>query len=70
MASTIIFLVAFPKDPNKVRLVEKNVIVEATDREYAKGYASIILGGDPDYYIVTPLTERGDRTIFLLGDTR
>lgn len=45
-----------------------NVIVDATDREYAKRHAKHILGGNPDQYIVTPLTEPGERIAFLLGE--
>jgi len=63
----IVFLVARPDMPPQL---SKNVIVEASDREFAKSYAALILGGDPDYYVVTPITKREDRTIFLLGGTR
>ena len=45
----------------------ENVIVEAKTREYAKSHASHILGGDPDKYIVDPITNVGSRTVFLLG---
>lgn len=44
-----------------------NVIVEAEDREPAKRYANYILAGNPDQYVVTPLTSPGDRTAFLIG---
>lgn len=47
-----------------------NIIVEASEREIAKRYAQQFLGGDPDYYVVTPLTKRRSRTIFLLGMDR
>ena len=46
----------------------KNAILEAQDREYAKRYARHILGGDPDQYEVTPVTEPGSHTVFLLGN--
>lgn len=45
----------------------ENVIVEARTREYAKSHASHILGGDPDKYVVDPITKAGSRTVFLLG---
>lgn len=44
-----------------------NVIVEARTREYAKSHSAYILGGDPDKYVVTPITKAGERTIFLIG---
>jgi hypothetical protein len=44
-----------------------NVIVETTDRESAKCHADHFLGGDPDRYVVTPLTKPGDNTVFLVG---
>lgn len=44
----------------------ENVIVPATTREYAKSHASHILGGNPDDYIVDPITKHGARTVFLL----
>ena len=45
----------------------ENVIVDARDREFAKSHASHILGGDPDKYVVEPITRPGSRTVFLLG---
>ncbi len=67
MIDRIIFLVErLDQSPNLL----KNVIVEASNREFAKSYSSLILGGDPDLYVVTPITKREDRTIFLLGETR
>lgn len=44
-----------------------NVIVEAKEREAAKRYARHILSGDPDYYVVVPVTEPGSHTAFLIG---
>lgn len=55
-----VFLVYHNKDDFQ------NVIVVANDREKAKRRAQRILGGDPDKYIVTPVTERGSYTTFLL----
>lgn len=44
-----------------VTLGSKHVILSALDREYAKTRAQQILrSGNPDNYIVTPLTEHGD----------
>jgi hypothetical protein len=60
----IVFLVHQPG-----RYVE-NVIVEATSRDFAKSHASHILGGDPDQYVVDPITKNGSRTVFLLGGHR
>lgn len=45
----------------------ENVIVEARNRDFAKSHASHILGGDPDTYVVDPITKNGSRTVFLLG---
>ena len=42
------------------------VILLATDREFAKSYSSPLLGGDPDYYQVEPLTDKGEAVTFLL----
>lgn len=44
------------------RVTQKNthVITWANDREDAKREAHPLLGGDPDRYIVDPLTEMGD----------
>jgi len=36
-------------------------IVHGRDREFAKENARDWLGGDPDQYVVTPLTNEGDR---------
>jgi len=38
-----------------------HVICTATNREYAKSKASQFLGGNPDEYIVSPLTNKGDK---------
>ena len=57
-----VFLVHHNKDDFK------NVIVVAREREEAKQKARRILGGDMDTYVVTPVTEYGSHTIFLLGD--
>jgi hypothetical protein len=56
-----IFIVSRPG-----QLIE-NVIVDATNQEFAKSHASHILGGDPDKYIVDPITHHASRTVFLLG---
>jgi hypothetical protein len=61
MGDYIVFLVYNPG-----QFIE-NVIVEARNREYAKSHASHILGGDPEKYIVEPITKSGSRTVFLLG---
>jgi hypothetical protein len=42
------------------------VIVMATSREFAKSHAQPALGGDPDLYEVTPITEFGEPVNFLL----
>lgn len=63
MENKIVFLVTRPE-------FTVNVVIEASDREIAKRYARHILGGDSDYYVVTPITERGTSTVFLLGGTR
>lgn len=60
MINKIVFLVSRPN-----QYIE-HVIIVARDREFAKSHASHILGGDPDHYVVTPLTSPGTRTIFLL----
>jgi len=44
-----------------------NVIVEAVSREFAKSHASYVLGGNPDEYVVNPVTKAGERTLFLVG---
>ncbi len=44
-----------------------NVVLPAPDRETAKQKAREILHGNPDTYIVTPVTELGSRTVFLLA---
>jgi len=54
-----VFLVQGPRHPNL------NVIVSAINRETAKGMAQSALGGNPDDYTVTPITEMGKRTIFI-----
>lgn len=62
MNDKIVFLVRRPD-------ITRNVILEAPDREGAKRDARALLAGDPENYIVTPLTEPGSRTVFLLwGD--
>lgn len=38
-----------------------HVLITALDREEAKRRSFPWIGADPDYYIVTPLTEPGDR---------
>lgn len=38
-----------------------HVVLSALNREYAKSKSQEILGGDPDEYTVTPLTNEGDR---------
>lgn len=43
-----------------------NVIVAADGREEAKRLAQDILKGNPDTYVVTPVTESGSRTVFLM----
>lgn len=47
-----------------VTLGSKRVILSALDREYAKSKAHQYLGGNPDNFTVTPLTEHGD-TVYL-----
>ena len=44
-----------------------NVIVTADGREMAKRMAVGILKGDPDQYIVNPITEHGSRTILMVA---
>lgn len=56
-----IFLVYFPGGPIE------NVIVEALGRESAKIQAKIILPGNPDHFVVSPITLQSSRTVFLLG---
>lgn len=43
-----------------------HVFVIAFNREGAKSTAHAWIGGDPDRYIVSPLTEPGDRIHFAL----
>lgn len=43
------------------------VIVQAQDREHAKRLAHARLHGDPDHYVVTPLTPKNAEIFFLLG---
>ena len=38
-----------------------HVVCTARNREYAKSKAHAFIGGNPDDYTVTPLTEAGDR---------
>lgn len=38
-----------------------HVVCSAMNREYAKSKSHQILLGNPDDYVVTPLTEEGDR---------
>lgn len=45
----------------------ENVILVASDREAAKRDASRILHGNPDNYVVDPITQRSSRTVFLLA---
>jgi tRNA-binding EMAP/Myf-like protein len=60
--SYIVFLVQ-----RQSRFVESiGVIVSAIDRESAKRQAQVILDGDPDQYVVTPITRPGERTVFML----
>ena len=59
---TIIFIVSRPDHS----LVE-NVIVPAKDREEAKQAAHNILLGNPDHYVVDPITKHGSRTVVLLA---
>lgn len=47
-------------DPSRNINPRPVVIVTATGRDYAKSKASQFIGGDPDNYIVTPLTQAGD----------
>lgn len=56
----IIFIVSRPGQ------IIENVIVAARDRDFAKSHASHILGGNPDHYVVDPITKHGSRTVFLL----
>jgi hypothetical protein len=42
------------------------VIVMAIDREFAKSHSQPLLGGNPDDYEVTPITEIGEPVNFLL----
>jgi hypothetical protein len=44
-----------------------NVIASADGREMAKRMAVGILRGNPDQYIVTPITEHGSRTILMVA---
>lgn len=57
----IIFLVQRPKN------VIENMIVTADSREMAKQMARGILGGDPELYVITPLTEPGSRTVLMVA---
>lgn len=43
-----------------------NVVVPAAGREEAKRQARSTLRGDPDQYVVTPISRQGDRTLFML----
>lgn len=58
----IIFIVSRPDHS----LVE-NVIIPARDREEAKRGAHNILLGNPDHYIVDPITKHGSHTVVLLS---
>ena len=56
----IVFVVSRPgNDP-------ENVILSADGREEAKRGASIFLEGDPDRYIVTPITKPDVKTVIIL----
>lgn len=44
----------------------ENVIVTADGREMAKRMAFGLLFGNMDEYIVTPITELGSRTVFMI----
>jgi broad specificity phosphatase PhoE len=44
-----------------------NVILTANGREMAKRVAHGILRGDPDSYVVSPITESGSRTIIMVA---
>jgi hypothetical protein len=44
-----------------------NVVTTADSREMAKRMAAGILKGDPDKYIVTPVTKRGSRTVLIVA---
>lgn len=45
-------------------IIDQLVIVTARNREYAKSKAANFLGGNPDKYIVEPLTQMGYRVHF------
>jgi hypothetical protein len=53
-----IFLVTNISHPNL------NAIVSGSNRETAKEMAKGIFGGDSDQYVVTPIVQNGQRTIF------
>lgn len=44
-----------------VKFGNVHYIAFAVDRERAKGLAHTWIGGNPDEYTVTPITEKGDR---------
>lgn len=54
-----VFLVTSPSRRNL------NVVISVNDRETAKELAQSVLGGNKDNYVVTPVTKRGTRTIFV-----
>ena len=60
--SNIVFLISKPG------MSIENVIVKATDREDAKRRVTLILGGNADLYVITPLTKPGSRIVILFGD--
>lgn len=54
-----VFLITCPRHP------DINVVVTANNREQAKRMAFSVLFGDMDSYVVTPITSRGKRTVFV-----
>lgn len=53
----ILWMVTTRENPPKVRIV----VYASQDREIAKEIAKDWLGGNPDQYIVSPLSDPGDR---------
>jgi hypothetical protein len=45
----------------------RNVVVTADSREMAKRVAEGVLEGNPDTYVVTPVTERGSHTTLIVA---
>lgn len=56
----ILFICSYTQ-PDREGARTSRVITDAVDREHAKNIARPWLGGNPDNYVVTPLTKHGDR---------